>query len=62
MSTRVADMTIGDAAAQWGFFHLSHFAADYHLLFGELPSQTLRLDGYTGRPTVMPGGLQLADA
>ncbi len=27
MSTRAADLSIGDAAAQWGFYHLSHFAA-----------------------------------
>jgi len=50
MSTRSADMSIGDAAARWGFFHLSHFAADYHELFGELPSQTRRSDGAAGRP------------
>ncbi|HJV71691.1 helix-turn-helix domain-containing protein [Ideonella sp.] len=51
MSTRGGDVSIGDAAAQWGFFHLSHFAADYQELFGELPSQTRRADGATGRPT-----------
>jgi AraC-like DNA-binding protein len=42
MSTRASDLSIGDAAANWGFFHLSHFAADYQELFGELPSQTRR--------------------
>lgn len=36
---------IGDAAAAWGFFHLSHFASDYRELFGELPSQTERRNG-----------------
>jgi AraC family ethanolamine operon transcriptional activator len=51
MSTRGVDMSIGDAAARWGFFHLSHFAADYQELFGELPSQTRRSDGAAGRPT-----------
>jgi len=51
MSTRGVDMSIGDAAARWGFFHLSHFAADYQELFGELPSQTRRSDGVAGRPT-----------
>jgi AraC-like DNA-binding protein len=50
MSTRSADTSIGDAAAKWGFFHLSHFAADYQELFGELPSQTRRSDGTIGRP------------
>jgi AraC family ethanolamine operon transcriptional activator len=34
--------TVSDLAARWGFWHLSAFAADYKLMFGELPSQTLR--------------------
>lgn len=34
--------TVSDIAARWGFWHLSAFAADYKLMFGELPSQTLR--------------------
>lgn len=34
--------TVADIAARWGFWHLSAFAADYKLMFGELPSQTLR--------------------
>ncbi|MFB4370176.1 MULTISPECIES: helix-turn-helix domain-containing protein [unclassified Pseudomonas] len=42
MSTQAAQLSIGDAAAQWGFYHLSHFAADYFQLFAELPSQTAR--------------------
>lgn len=42
MSTQAAHLSIGDAAAQWGFYHLSHFAAEYQLLFAELPSQTIR--------------------
>jgi AraC family transcriptional regulator, ethanolamine operon transcriptional activator len=33
---------ISDIAAQWGFWHLSQFTADYKRLFGELPSQTLK--------------------
>ncbi len=32
--------SIADIAARWGFWHLSHFAADYRSLFGELPSAT----------------------
>jgi AraC family ethanolamine operon transcriptional activator len=33
-------LRVQDAAAQWGFWHLSQFAGDYRRLFGELPSQT----------------------
>lgn len=33
---------VADIAARWGFWHLSHFAADYRAMFGELPSDTLR--------------------
>ena len=33
--------TIQDIASHWGFWHLSQFAQDYKLLFGELPSDTL---------------------
>ena len=42
MSSRASSLSIGDAAAQWGFYHLSHFAAEYHALFAELPSHTAR--------------------
>lgn len=42
MSTAASHLSIGDAAAQWGFYHLSHFAEEYHALFAELPSQTAR--------------------
>ncbi len=34
--------TVSDVAARYGFWHLSQFAADYKLLFGELPSESLR--------------------
>jgi AraC family ethanolamine operon transcriptional activator len=47
MSTGPAELSIGDAAARWGFFHLSHFAAEYQQLFQELPSQTKRADRLT---------------
>ena len=33
--------SIADIAANWGFWHMSQFAKDYRLLFGELPSSTL---------------------
>lgn len=36
------DATVGDIAAQFGFWHTGQFAADYRLAFGELPSDTLR--------------------
>ncbi|TKC88692.1 helix-turn-helix domain-containing protein [Trinickia terrae] len=45
MSSPRAALSIGDAAARFGFFHLSHFTADYKSLFGELPSDTRRFDG-----------------
>jgi len=33
--------TITNLATQWGFWHMSQFAADYKRLFGELPSETI---------------------
>lgn len=33
-------VSIGDVAANWGFWHLSQLAQDYRRLFGELPSKT----------------------
>jgi AraC family transcriptional regulator, ethanolamine operon transcriptional activator len=41
-STNAEELLIGDAAALWGFTHLSYFAREYRDLFGELPSQTQR--------------------
>ncbi|MFX1738482.1 helix-turn-helix domain-containing protein [Paraburkholderia sp. SUR17] len=41
-STAAGELLIGDAAARWGFTHLSYFAREYRDLFGELPSQTPR--------------------
>jgi AraC family ethanolamine operon transcriptional activator len=35
--------TILDIAADYGFWHLGHFGADYKALFGLTPSQTRRL-------------------
>ena len=42
MASSSTELSIGDAAARWGFFHLSHFASEYQDLFQELPSQTKR--------------------
>jgi AraC-like DNA-binding protein len=30
-----------EVAMEWGFWHMGHFARDYRVMFGELPSQTL---------------------
>ncbi len=32
---------VADVANEWGFWHMSQFAADYQRQFGELPSETL---------------------
>lgn len=36
-----SDMNISAIANNWGFWHMGQFAADYKLLFHELPSETL---------------------
>jgi AraC family ethanolamine operon transcriptional activator len=36
-------MEIGSAARTWGFNHSGQFAADYKKLFGEYPSETVRI-------------------
>ena len=36
------NVSIGDTASRFGFWHLSRFASEYRQLFGELPSETLR--------------------
>jgi AraC family transcriptional regulator, ethanolamine operon transcriptional activator len=56
-TTTASELPVGDAAAEMGFFHLSHFARHYRELFGELPSDTLRADG---RPTVAHAGHRAA--
>ncbi|WP_163340705.1 helix-turn-helix domain-containing protein [Desulfopila sp. IMCC35008] len=35
-------LKIADIANRRGFWHMGQFAKDYHQLFGELPSDTLR--------------------
>lgn len=42
---RGAAASVQEAAARWGFWHLSELAADYRRQFGELPSQTLKQRG-----------------
>ena len=34
--------SVQDAAAAYGFWHMSQFAVDYRELFGERPSETLK--------------------
>lgn len=41
--------SVQDAAAAFGFWHMSQFALDYRQLFGERPSETFkRREGRTG--------------
>lgn len=35
-----SQIKIIDVAMEWGFWHMSHFARDYRIMFGESPSQT----------------------
>jgi AraC-like DNA-binding protein len=42
-SRTTSSTTVTAAAGRWGFVHLGRFAAQYRQLFGESPSQTLRL-------------------
>lgn len=36
--------SVSDVANRWGFWHLGQFAHDYYCMFGELPSDTARLN------------------
>ncbi len=42
MLSEPAGRSVTDIASDWGFTHMSKFAADYRALFGELPSATRR--------------------
>jgi len=42
---RESRSSVTDVATRWGFFHLGRFGQDYKALFGESPSQTLRVPG-----------------
>ena len=45
-----ANMTVTDAALDWGFSHFSRFSAEYARQFGEKPSDTLRkARGFSGK-------------
>jgi AraC family transcriptional regulator, ethanolamine operon transcriptional activator len=46
--------TIQDIAAQWGFWHLSHFCEAYKEMFGELPSVTQRHSRQSSRGAAQP--------
>ncbi len=39
---RQPQRSIGDVAAEWGFWHMGQFSADYKRSFGELPSVTVK--------------------
>lgn len=54
LETSASELSIGNAAARWGFFHLSHFAAAYRALFGELPSRTPRRGDGRASAAVLP--------
>ena len=36
------NVSVSQAAAHWGFWHLSQFATDYKKAFGMLPSEMLK--------------------
>ena len=40
--TSPPSMLVSDIANRWGVWHMGQFARDYALLFGELPSQTIK--------------------
>jgi AraC-like DNA-binding protein len=42
LASEHTETRIIDVAANWGFWHMGHFTADYRKMFGETPSETLR--------------------
>jgi AraC family ethanolamine operon transcriptional activator len=49
LKTAADTATVYEIAQRWGFWHTGEFAAAYRRLFGELPSQTLKVKGSTLR-------------
>ena len=45
---------VSDIANRWGFWHMGQFARDYALMFGELPSQTLKKQSIQAVSTSIP--------
>lgn len=43
--------SVAEAATLWGFWHFGRFARDYHMMFGELPSEAFRRFHGNGEPT-----------
>ncbi|MBW8301105.1 MAG: helix-turn-helix domain-containing protein [Hydrogenophaga sp.] len=43
IAARGAPRRVSDVALDWGFFHWGRFSTRYHALFGETPSQTMRV-------------------
>lgn len=43
--------SVAEAATLWGFWHFGRFARDYHMMFGELPSEAFRRHHGASDPT-----------